>query len=103
MVVQREVVVSVQEQGEDGLAASWLSGPALTGRPSLSSVAKYFCLLCWTPREKSSVEQEVKEKEEAIRQRSSEVQVRCSWPPFQSLPSENVLCSERRHIHEFFT
>uniref|UniRef100_H2SBZ0 Epidermal growth factor receptor pathway substrate 15 n=1 Tax=Takifugu rubripes TaxID=31033 RepID=H2SBZ0_TAKRU len=35
---------------------------------------KYSCVLCWTPREKVSVEEEIKEKEEAVRQRSSEVQ-----------------------------
>uniref|UniRef100_A0A665U4T2 Epidermal growth factor receptor pathway substrate 15 n=1 Tax=Echeneis naucrates TaxID=173247 RepID=A0A665U4T2_ECHNA len=46
----------------------------IPGLPSLSLVAKYSCLLCWTPREKSSVEEEIKEKEEAIRERSSEVQ-----------------------------
>uniref|UniRef100_A0AAQ4R5F3 Epidermal growth factor receptor pathway substrate 15 n=1 Tax=Gasterosteus aculeatus aculeatus TaxID=481459 RepID=A0AAQ4R5F3_GASAC len=46
----------------------------IPGLPALSLVAKYSCLLCWTPREKSSVEEEIKEKEEAIRQRSTEVQ-----------------------------
>uniref|UniRef100_A0A671VFZ9 Epidermal growth factor receptor pathway substrate 15 n=1 Tax=Sparus aurata TaxID=8175 RepID=A0A671VFZ9_SPAAU len=46
----------------------------IPGLPSLSLVAKYSCFLCWAPREKSSVEEEIKEKEEAIRQRSSEVQ-----------------------------
>lgn len=66
MVVQgEEVAVAMGDEGWLGL-----------GLPSLSLVAKYSCLLCWTPREKSSVEDEIKEKEEAIRQRSSEVQVR---------------------------
>uniref|UniRef100_A0A7N8YNQ6 Epidermal growth factor receptor pathway substrate 15 n=1 Tax=Mastacembelus armatus TaxID=205130 RepID=A0A7N8YNQ6_9TELE len=51
-----------------------LGGFGVPGLPVLSLVAKYSCLLCWTPREKSSVEEEIKEKEEAIRQRSSEVQ-----------------------------
>lgn len=78
MVVQGEEVV-VQGQGEEDSLESWLGlgGLAVPGLPSLSLVAKYSCLLCWTPREKSSVEEEIKEKEEAIRQRSSEVQVRC--------------------------
>uniref|UniRef100_A0A8C4ITB7 Epidermal growth factor receptor pathway substrate 15 n=1 Tax=Dicentrarchus labrax TaxID=13489 RepID=A0A8C4ITB7_DICLA len=55
---------------------SWLGLGELgvPGLPSLSLVAKYSCLLCWPPREKSSVEDEIKEKEEAIRQRSNEVQ-----------------------------
>lgn len=78
MVVQGEEVVLVQGQGKEGSAESWLGlgGLGVPGLPSLSLVAKYSCLLCWTPREKSSVEEEIKEKEEAIIQRSSEVQVR---------------------------
>lgn len=43
---------------------------------SVTLVPKYLCDLCWTHREKSSVEEEIREKEEAIRQRSGEVQVR---------------------------
>eukprot|EP00064_Thunnus_orientalis_P014471 superscaffoldBa00002512_g14516 len=75
MVAQGEevvVVAAAQGQGEE----SWLGlgGLGVPGLPSLSLVAKYSCLLCWTPREKTSVEEEIKEKEEAIRQRSSEVQ-----------------------------
>lgn len=75
MVVQGEEVVVVV-QGKE--TESWLGLGALgvPGLPSLSLVAKYSCFLCWAPREKSSVEEEIKEKEEAIRQRSSEVQVR---------------------------
>lgn len=75
MVAQGEDLVLAQGQGKESSA----EGPGclgLPGLPSLSSVVKYSCLLCWTPREKSSVEEEIKEKEEAIRQRSSEVQVR---------------------------
>lgn len=71
MVAQGEEVVVVQ--GKGGSVENWLGVPGL---PSLSLVAKYSCLLCWTPREKTTVEDEIKEKEEAIRQRSSEVQVR---------------------------
>lgn len=73
MVAQGEEVVAVQGQGKEGSVETWLGVPSL---PSLSLVAKYSCLLCWTPREKITVEEEIKEKEEAIRQRSSEVQVR---------------------------
>lgn len=75
MVVQRE---EVQGKGKEGSVESWmgLGGFGVPGLPALSLVAKYSCLLCWTPREKSSVEEEIKEKEEAIRQRSTEVQVR---------------------------
>lgn len=75
MVVQGEEVVVVAQGKETD---SWLGLGALgvPGLPSLSLVAKYSCFLCWAPREKSSVEEEIKEKEEAIRQRSSEVQVR---------------------------
>lgn len=78
MVVKGEEVVVVQGQGKEGSAESWLGLGALgvPSLPSLSLVAKYSCLLCWIPREKSSVEEEIKEKEEAIRQRSNEVQVR---------------------------
>lgn len=76
MVVQGEETVVVQ--GEEQSAENWLrlGGLGVPGLPSLSLVAKYSCLLCWSPREKSSVEEEIKEKEEAIRQRSTEVQVR---------------------------
>lgn len=78
MVVQgEEVAVAVQGPGKDGSAEKWLGGLGVAVLPSLSLVAKYSCLLCWTPREKSSVEEEIKEKEEAIRERTSEVQVRC--------------------------
>lgn len=76
MVAQGEEVVVVQGHGKEGSAENWLGGLGVPGLPSLSSVAKYSCLLCWPPREKSSVEEEIKEKEEAIRQRSNEVQVR---------------------------
>lgn len=76
MVAQEEEVVVVQGHGKEGSAENWLGGLGVPGLPSLSSVAKYSCLLCWAPREKSSVEEEIKEKEEAIRQRSNEVQVR---------------------------
>lgn len=79
-MVQGEDLALAGGQEEGGSADSWLGpgGLGLPGLPSLSSVAKYSCLLCWTPREKSSVEEEIKEKEEAIRQRSGEVQVRLS-------------------------
>lgn len=78
MVVQGEEVAVVQGQGKEGTVENWLGlgGLGVPGLPSLSLVAKYSCLLCWAPREKSTVEEEIKEKEEAIRQRSSEVQVR---------------------------
>jgi len=46
----------------------WLSVPAV------ATVIKYSCL-CWSFREKSTVEQDIKEREETIRQRNSEVQV----------------------------
>lgn len=46
----------------------WLSVPAV------ATVIKYSCL-CWSFREKSTVEQDIKEREETIRQRTSEVQV----------------------------
>lgn len=81
MVVQGEDLVLAVGQEEGGSADSWLGlagGLALPGLPSLSSVVKYSCLLCWAPREKTSVEEEIKEKEEAIRQRNGEVQVRFS-------------------------
>uniref|UniRef100_A0AAR2KGC8 Epidermal growth factor receptor pathway substrate 15 n=1 Tax=Pygocentrus nattereri TaxID=42514 RepID=A0AAR2KGC8_PYGNA len=48
-------------------AGGWLAVP------SIAAVIKYSCL-CWSFREKSSVEQEIKEKEESIRERTSEVQ-----------------------------
>lgn len=77
-MVQGEEIVVAPWQGEERTVGSWLGlgELGLPGLPSLSSVVKYSCLLCWTPREKCSVEEEIKEKEEAIRLRSSEVQVR---------------------------
>uniref|UniRef100_A0A8C2G1R8 Epidermal growth factor receptor pathway substrate 15 n=1 Tax=Cyprinus carpio TaxID=7962 RepID=A0A8C2G1R8_CYPCA len=51
------------QQGDGG----WLSVPAV------ATVIKYSCL-CWSFREKSVVEQDIKEREETIRQRNSEVQ-----------------------------
>jgi len=77
MVAQGEEMVVFQGQSEASSADSWLGLGGL-GVPSLtclSLVTKYSCLFCWTPREKSSMEEEIKEKEEAIRQRSSEVEV----------------------------
>uniref|UniRef100_A0A4W5QHB8 Epidermal growth factor receptor pathway substrate 15 n=1 Tax=Hucho hucho TaxID=62062 RepID=A0A4W5QHB8_9TELE len=44
------------------------------GVPSVSTVIKYSCILCWSYREKSSVEQDIKEKEESVRERTNEVQ-----------------------------
>uniref|UniRef100_A0A8C6PZP9 Epidermal growth factor receptor pathway substrate 15 n=1 Tax=Nothobranchius furzeri TaxID=105023 RepID=A0A8C6PZP9_NOTFU len=61
-------------KGEAADTWLWLGGVGFPGPTCLSNMAEYFCLLCWTPREKSSVEEEIKENEEAIRQRSSEVQ-----------------------------
>lgn len=71
-------MVAQGEEGTEGSAESWLGlgGLGVPGLPPLSVVAKYSCLLCWPPREKSSVEEEIKEKEEAVSQRSGEVQVR---------------------------
>lgn len=78
MVVQDKEVMVFERQGEASSVDTcmWLGGVLLPGLTCLSSVANYFHVLCWTPREKGSVEEEIKEKEEAIRQRSSEVQVR---------------------------
>lgn len=75
MVFQGQGVVQVQPQAREASGEGWL-GQGDT--PSMTLVPKYSCVLCWTPREKVSVEEEIKEKEEAIRQRSSEVQVRSS-------------------------
>lgn len=63
----------VQGQARKASQEGWLGQRDLL---SMTLVPKYSCILCWTPREKSSVEDEIKEKEEAIRQHSSEVQVR---------------------------
>lgn len=60
MVLEKEAVQTV---------ATWLPVP------SLAAVLKYSCF-CWSFREKSSVEQEIKEKEESVRQRTNEVEVR---------------------------
>lgn len=72
MVAEGEELVVVQGPGKACSLESWLGLGGLV----LSLVVKYACLLCCNPREKSSVEEEIKEKEEAIRQRSTEVQVR---------------------------
>lgn len=66
-------MVLVQGQAREASGEGWLGQGDV---PVL--VPKYSCVLCWTPREKVSVEEEIKEKEEAVRQRSSEVQVRSS-------------------------
>lgn len=68
----------VQGQDEVGPAESCLglTGRGVPGLHSFSLLTQYSCLFCWAPREKSTVEEEIKEKEEAIRQRSNEVQVR---------------------------
>lgn len=79
-----EVIVVHQKgevfQGQGGTSSIgiWqgLGGVGATGLKCVVVLINYSCLLHWTPREKSSVEDEIKEKEEAIRQRSSEVQVR---------------------------
>lgn len=63
----------VQEQARKASGEGW---PGKGDLQSMTLLPKYACILCWTPREKSSVEDEIKEKEEAIRQHSSEVQVR---------------------------
>lgn len=72
MVAEGEELVVVQGPGKACSLESWLGHGGLV----ISLVVKYTCLLCCNPREKSSVEEEIKEKEEAIRQRSTEVQVR---------------------------
>lgn len=43
--------------------------------PAVADVLKYSCIVCWSSREKNNVEQDLKEKEDAIKQRTSEVQV----------------------------
>lgn len=65
----------VQGQARKASGEGWLGQGDLR---SVTLVPKYSCILCWTPREKISVEDEIKEEEEAIRQHSSEVQVRSS-------------------------
>lgn len=68
-------------QGEESRSGAAAGGGGWLAVPSVSALIKYSCLLCWSSREKSSVEQEIKEKEESIRQRTSEVQVRL--PPLR--------------------
>lgn len=77
MVLQGENVVLVQGQARRASQEGW---PGQRDVQSVTLVPQYSCVLCWTPREKSSVEDEIKEKEEAVRQHSDEVQVtsRCS-------------------------
>uniref|UniRef100_A0A3Q4H4K7 Epidermal growth factor receptor pathway substrate 15 n=1 Tax=Neolamprologus brichardi TaxID=32507 RepID=A0A3Q4H4K7_NEOBR len=67
-----EMIPPSDRQNIKQVSQSWLGLGGLV----LPLVVKYTCLLCCNPREKSSVEEEIKEKEEAIRQRSTEVQVR---------------------------
>lgn len=75
MVFEGDEVVLVQGQAREASGEGWLGQGDI---PSMTLVPKYLCILCWTPREKISVEEEIKEKEEAIRHRSSEVQVMSS-------------------------
>lgn len=44
--------------------------------PGVADVLKYSCIICWSSREKNNVEQDLQEKEDAIKQRTSEIQVR---------------------------
>lgn len=69
MVVQGVELSAGQDCRGGGGVVAWL------GVPSVSTVIKYSCLLCWSSREKSNVEQEIKEQEKSIRERTSEVQV----------------------------
>uniref|UniRef100_A0A4W3IEP6 Epidermal growth factor receptor pathway substrate 15 n=1 Tax=Callorhinchus milii TaxID=7868 RepID=A0A4W3IEP6_CALMI len=56
------------------LTAEMMPPSDSTQKVTVPGVLKYTCLVCWSFREKSGVEQEIKEKEESITQRSSEVQ-----------------------------
>nr|KAF6504943.1 epidermal growth factor receptor pathway substrate 15 [Rousettus aegyptiacus] len=42
--------------------------------PAVADVLKYSCIVCWSSREKNNVEQDLKEKEDTIKQRTCEVQ-----------------------------
>ncbi|XP_016069658.1 PREDICTED: epidermal growth factor receptor substrate 15 isoform X2 [Miniopterus natalensis] len=42
--------------------------------PAVADVLKYSCIVCWSSREKNNVEQDLKEKEDTLKQRTSEVQ-----------------------------
>lgn len=79
-------------QGEEVVSSrgAWLGLADVPTVKCLSLLAKYSCLLCWNSREKSSVEEEIKEKEEAIRQRTDEVQVCsvCDFTCFQGSTAE---------------
>lgn len=56
----------------DSGLGGWISMPAVT------DVFRYSCMVCWSSREKTNVEQELNEKEEAVKKRTNEVQVRQS-------------------------
>lgn len=47
----------------------------LGGWITVADVLKYSCIVCWSSREKTNVEQDLKEKEDQIKRRTSEVQV----------------------------
>ncbi|KAK7814480.1 hypothetical protein U0070_008848 [Myodes glareolus] len=42
--------------------------------PAVADVLRYSCIVCWSSREKNNVEQDLKEKEDTVKQRTSEVQ-----------------------------
>lgn len=42
--------------------------------PAVADVLKYSCIVCWSSREKNNVEQDLKEKEDTVKQRTCEVQ-----------------------------
>lgn len=46
--------------------------------PAVTDVFRYSCMVCWSSREKTNVEQELTEKEETVKRRTGEVQVRKS-------------------------
>lgn len=52
----------------DSGLGGWISMPAVT------DVFRYSCMVCWSSREKTNVEQELNEKEEAVKKRTNEVQ-----------------------------
>ncbi|XP_048846070.1 epidermal growth factor receptor substrate 15-like [Brienomyrus brachyistius] len=61
------------EQSVDPRAGPGQPGGGWTLVPSISAVIKYSCFICWS-REKSSVEEEIKENAVSVSQRTCEIQ-----------------------------
>lgn len=60
--------------------------------PAVADVLRYSCIVCWSSREKNNVEQDLKEKEDTVKQRTSEVQVSELFCPISNVGMIIIHC-----------